>query len=203
MSPKDVILALDMSGSMTGSHLTIAKLVVSSLLNTLQQDDYFNVISFNTDVDYLIPCIHNLSEATTANKRAYKNAIDEKEGPTGEADFPKALRTAFQILDRGALNPLATSGCSKVIMVISDGVIYDDRIEEVLAQYNGDRGVIIFSFIVGLKPDPELKEVACSNGGSYYHIQTLGIICLYNANDKEMIVGRISLRNLILQFTPI
>lgn len=36
-SPKDVVIALDMSGSMTGSHFTIAKLLVQSLIDTLQQ----------------------------------------------------------------------------------------------------------------------------------------------------------------------
>ena len=107
---------------MTGIHLTIAKLVVSSLINTLQQDDYFNVISFNTEgVRYLIPCLRNLSEATTANKKSFKDIVDQLSKPTGEADFPKALETAFKTLERGALEPLATSNCSKVIMIVSDG----------------------------------------------------------------------------------
>ena len=123
MSPKDVVIAVDMSGSMTGTHLTIAKLVVSSLINTLQQDDYFNVISFNTEgVRYLIPCLRNLSEATTANKNFFKNVVDQLSHPTGEADFPQALEVAFQTLKRGALEPLMTSNCTKVIMVVSDGI---------------------------------------------------------------------------------
>ncbi|XP_066919359.1 voltage-dependent calcium channel subunit alpha-2/delta-3-like [Clytia hemisphaerica] len=174
MSPKDVVIATDMSGSMTGTHLTIAKLVVSSLINTLQQDDYFNVISFNSDVDYLIPCLQNLSEATTSNKQAFKDIVDQLDQPTGMADFPNALQTAFEILNRGATEPLATSNCTKVMMIVSDGVTYDDRTEEVLARYNGDKNVVIFSFIVGFTTDMELMDVACANGGDYYRIQTVG-----------------------------
>ena len=45
-SPKDVVIALDMSGSMTGSHFTIAKLLVQSLIDTLQQVDIYFIFNF-------------------------------------------------------------------------------------------------------------------------------------------------------------
>ncbi len=43
-SPKDVIILMDISGSMTGQRNEIAKATVLKILDTLSDEDYFNVI---------------------------------------------------------------------------------------------------------------------------------------------------------------
>jgi voltage-dependent calcium channel alpha-2/delta-3 len=43
-SPKDVVILLDSSGSMTGLRREIAKNVVSNILDTLTDDDYVSSI---------------------------------------------------------------------------------------------------------------------------------------------------------------
>ncbi|XP_073254253.1 voltage-dependent calcium channel subunit alpha-2/delta-1-like [Porites lutea] len=43
-SPKDVVLLLDLSGSMAGQKLSILKLAVTSLLETLQENDFVNIV---------------------------------------------------------------------------------------------------------------------------------------------------------------
>ena len=100
--------------------------------------------------------------------------VDQLSKPTGVANFPGALESAFQILERSAMEPLATSNCTKVIMIVSDGLMHDEKTQRVLSEYNADGNVLIFSFMVGFNDDPELKTVACSNGGHFYHIQTVG-----------------------------
>ena len=58
--------------------------------------------------------------------------------------------------------------------ISSLGILYDDMTDEIFAEYNEDGNVVIFSFMVGFNDDPELKSVACNNGGYFYRIQTVG-----------------------------
>ena len=43
-TPKNIIILLDTSGSMTGKRFTIAQSTVSTILETLSDEDYFNII---------------------------------------------------------------------------------------------------------------------------------------------------------------
>ena len=43
-SPKDVVILLDASGSMKGLRMEIAKATINKILDTLSDDDFFNVM---------------------------------------------------------------------------------------------------------------------------------------------------------------
>ena len=49
-SPKDVLILLDTSGSMTGLRLEIAKRLVESIMDTLSDNDFFNILTYSNSV---------------------------------------------------------------------------------------------------------------------------------------------------------
>jgi hypothetical protein len=53
-SPKDVLILLDTSGSMTGVRLGIAKKLIEAILDTLSDNDFFNVLKFSKRPDFLM-----------------------------------------------------------------------------------------------------------------------------------------------------
>ena len=69
-SSKDMVIALDMSGSMTGlNKIGISKIIMHSILQTFYQNDFFNIIYFNETISYAIPCAKSLIQATPLNKK--------------------------------------------------------------------------------------------------------------------------------------
>lgn len=58
-SPKDVIILVDRSGSMTGQRRDIAKHVVTNILDTLGNNDFVNVMTFADDVEEIVPCFED------------------------------------------------------------------------------------------------------------------------------------------------
>lgn len=44
-SPKDIIIMVDISGSMKGLKMTIAKHTINTILDTLGENDFVNVIA--------------------------------------------------------------------------------------------------------------------------------------------------------------
>lgn len=58
-SPKDVIILVDRSGSMTGQRRDIAKHVVTNILDTLGNNDFVNVLTFADTVEEIVPCFED------------------------------------------------------------------------------------------------------------------------------------------------
>lgn len=58
-SPKDVIILMDNSGSMTGQRKDIARHVVENILETLSPNDWVNVLLFNETVEEVVPCFRD------------------------------------------------------------------------------------------------------------------------------------------------
>ena len=56
-SPKDIVILLDISGSMTGLRKGIALNVVYSILDTLNEDDYVIALTVNYDPNWTLPLL--------------------------------------------------------------------------------------------------------------------------------------------------
>ncbi|VIO86504.1 Uncharacterized protein BM_BM2861 [Brugia malayi] len=96
---KNVIIMLDMSGSMLGQRFEIAKQTVEAILETLSDNDFFNILLFSKTVGFLDECSEKagLLQATVRNKkmlRARLNSISSE----GKAEYEKGLIKAFETL---------------------------------------------------------------------------------------------------------
>uniref|UniRef100_A0A452V2E2 Calcium voltage-gated channel auxiliary subunit alpha2delta 3 n=1 Tax=Ursus maritimus TaxID=29073 RepID=A0A452V2E2_URSMA len=166
-SPKDVVILVDVSGSMKGLRLTIAKQTVSSILDTLGDDDFFNIIAVSAAVlCFLCPLG---SSDLLAHFREHLDKLFAK----GIGMLDIALNEAFNILSdfnhtgQGSI-------CSQAIMLITDGAV--DTYDTIFAKYNWpERKVRIFTYLIGREAAfaDNLKWMACANKGFFTQISTL------------------------------
>ncbi|KAJ8791349.1 hypothetical protein J1605_004296 [Eschrichtius robustus] len=172
-SPKDIVILVDTSGSMKGLRMTIAKHTVSTILDTLGENDFVNIISYNDYIHYIEPCFKGiLVQADRDNREHFKQLVD-KLMVKGVGAVGRALSEAFQILQQfqeagqGSL-------CNQAIMLITDGAV--EEYEPVLEKYNWpDRKVRVFTYLIGKEVSfaDRLKWIACNNKGYYTQISTL------------------------------
>ncbi|KAM5333274.1 voltage-dependent calcium channel subunit alpha-2/delta-4 isoform 8-T9 [Glossophaga mutica] len=147
-SPKDIVIVLDTSGSMKGLRMTIAKHTISTILDTLGENDFVNIIAH------------------------FKQLVDDLM-VKGVGVVDQALREAFQILKQFQ-EARQGSLCNQAIMLISDGAVED--YEPVFEEYNWpDRKVRVFTYLIGREVTfaDRMKWIACNNKGYYTQISTL------------------------------
>ncbi|KAK0398080.1 hypothetical protein QR680_002419 [Steinernema hermaphroditum] len=96
---KNMIIMLDLSGSMLGQRFEIAKQTIEAIMDTLSDNDYFNIMPFSKSAEFLDECSarNTLIQATIRNKKYLRskltNVISE-----GKAEYEKGLSKAFQTL---------------------------------------------------------------------------------------------------------
>ncbi|XP_050666411.1 voltage-dependent calcium channel subunit alpha-2/delta-3 isoform X2 [Leptidea sinapis] len=194
-SPKDVVILVDRSGSMTGQRRDIAKHVVTNILDTLGNNDFVNVMTFANTVEEIVPCFEDsLVQATLGNIREFKLALDNFD--TMEiANFSAALTRAFDLLEIYRNNS-GGANCNQAIMLVTDGVPYNYK--ELFERYNWkyDTPVRVFTYLIGREVADvrEVKWMACANKGYYVHLSTL-------AEVRERVLEHVNVlaRPLVLQ----
>jgi uncharacterized protein YegL len=173
-SSKDVMILIERSGSMKEKRLQIASNVVRNILDTLTQNDFVNIIQFNDTAEYLLQCALGLVQATASNIFELKQALKNIE-PRGQTDLAEALNEAFASL---AKHKLTSANCNQVIMLITDGMEYNETIQSIFKEQNWNKGnnVRVFSFLIGqqipISDYEQVKLMACFNRGFYTQIDT-------------------------------
>lgn len=175
-SPKDMVILVDTSGSMTGQRKDIARHVVYNILDTLGTNDFVNIYKFAEHVEAAVPCFNeSLVQASLANIRELKMGLEEMKTDK-IANYSAALHKAFEILEFYRLSD-AGARCNQAIMLVSDGVPYDfrDIFELYNWQNNTFKPVRIFTYLIGkeVADVKKIKEMACLNQGFYVHLSTL------------------------------
>ncbi|XP_031169234.1 voltage-dependent calcium channel subunit alpha-2/delta-4 isoform X5 [Sander lucioperca] len=172
-SPKDVIIVVDVSGSMKGLRLTIAKHTINTILDTLGENDFVNIIAYSDYVRYVEPCFKGtLVQADLDNREHFKLLIEELH-VKGEGKVKKAMKESFKILNEAAAQGQG-SLCNQAIMLITDGAMED--FQDVFEEFNWpERRVRVFTYLIGREVTfaENVKWIACNNKGYYTHVSTL------------------------------
>ncbi|XP_027206254.2 voltage-dependent calcium channel subunit alpha-2/delta-3-like isoform X2 [Dermatophagoides pteronyssinus] len=168
-SPKDIVILLDTSGSMTGVRKSIGQSVVEYILDTLTDDDYVAALKFSKTVQPIHSCLDTLVQANRKNIREIKQSLTDIK--TNElVDFTVALSEAFTILQKFNRSGYG-SQCNQAIMLITDGA--PGTYEDVFRQFNWPNiPVRVFTYLIGQDATShnEVYWMACHNRGYYTHV---------------------------------
>ncbi|KAK3512490.1 hypothetical protein QTP70_014678 [Hemibagrus guttatus] len=180
-SPKDMVILVDVSGSVSGLTLKLIKASVTEMLDTLSDDDYVNVARFNEKAEAVVPCFKHLVQANVRNKKIFKEHVAQMQAK-GTTDYKSGFHFAFnQLLNK---TNVPRANCNKIIMLFTDGG--EDRAQDIFEQYNWpNKTVRVFTFSVGQHnyDVTPLQWIACANKGYYFEIRS---ICAIRINTQRI-----------------
>ncbi|CAL8086142.1 unnamed protein product [Calicophoron daubneyi] len=171
--PKEMIIMVDKSGSMKGRNDIISNATVAEILNTLTENDYFNILMFSDIPKYADPAIDGgLLRATKFNKDHFIQKFKDF-APNGTASYERGLIEAFLLFNKSEKFYPNFHHCSRNIMIITDGA--PASFGEIFDKYNPDKEVRVFAYLLGQhsSAEPYIEEMACNNRGYAVNIATL------------------------------
>jgi Ca-activated chloride channel family protein len=108
-APREYVFVIDRSGSMTGTKIDQAKSAFSSMIEDLNEDDIFNIISFATGVDILWSEPYSATTQNINLAQGYVNGLTAD----GSTNFYGAGLAALETFTEGEY--------AKVMLFLSDG----------------------------------------------------------------------------------
>ncbi|KAK4469052.1 hypothetical protein MN116_007515 [Schistosoma mekongi] len=118
--PKEMIILIDKSGSMKGRSDIISNATAAEILNTLTENDYFNVMMFSDNTMYADRLITDrLVQATKYNKDKMIKTF-RKFTPNGTASYENAITEVFRLFNKVDENFHTDHKCNRMIMIITD-----------------------------------------------------------------------------------
>ncbi|XP_059148608.1 voltage-dependent calcium channel subunit alpha-2/delta-2-like isoform X3 [Physella acuta] len=195
-SPKDMIILIDRSGSTHGQSLQLMQNAVKSILDTLGENDFVNIISFSETPDFVTKCFNQtrLVQANFRNKKLLAKGVSVIDA-SGQADFSEAMKFALTTLKEFANSSYSDdlntgAKCNKVIMLLTDGGT--DTAEAVFKALNWpEKEIRVFTYAVGPTPNPihAIRWMACANRGYFSQIPAMGAI-RSRVQDYEEVLSR-------------
>lgn len=180
--PKDIILVLDTSASMsTADRINIMKEAAKRVINTLGISDYFSVVEFNSYANQIGMRgeVGVLQRATDENKNNMLRAIDDL-SPNGGTDFQKGFKMAYDIFDASE-NAESASGCHQAILFLTDGMGGSDSLFDLLddqvVKYDekSKPPPVIFTYTFGNGVDSSVpQKIACDYKGIWSAVEDGG-----------------------------
>jgi tight adherence protein C len=174
--PISVVLAIDVSGSMSGDKLAQAKAAAITFLGSLGPTDRATLLAFNSKVLEVVPA--------TADHAALQQGINSLQAGGNTAAYD-ALYKSAQIVSTAKSGPTSSR---RVIILLTDGADtasgYSPRVAADVAR---QVGALVYT--IGLGPDANdstLKSLA-EPGGKYYKAPSgADLAGIYNAISVEL-----------------
>ncbi len=160
--PKDIVLAVDTSGSMRGEKMEQARAAVSYVLDHLGPEDRFDLITFGTDVSRLDAKLVPADAAGVARGQAFLDAAVAH----GRTNIAEALATSLagQPSDRPRIVIFLTDGAPTA------GEMRPEAIIEQIPTLNTSRARV---FVMGVGHDVHthlLDRIAADTGGTTTYV---------------------------------
>lgn len=152
-APRDLVVVLDTSHSMSGDKIRQAKEALRSALNSLKPDDKFGLIQFATVVTPFRDRLLRADDANLAEARAWVDKLEAQ----GATDIGSALEEALKLRPRDGEG----SGRSFQVVFFTDGLPTAGQTSQQILQAVKDRDlhhVRIFTFGVGDDVDAHLLD---------------------------------------------
>lgn len=157
--PREYIFVVDVSGSMNGFPLDVAKKLLTDLIGGLRPGDRFNVLLF-AGVSNLMA--ETSLKANAANIETAKKFIDKQEGGGGTELLPA--------LDRALKLPRHDAALSRSIVVVTDGYVDVEAEAFDLVRRNLNKANL-FAFGIGSSVNRHLMDgLAHVGGGTPFYV---------------------------------
>lgn len=167
--PKDLVLVLDRSGSMSGEKIDQAKQALHFILDHLNPEDRFSIVAFNDRLDVFS---RRLEPASSEVRREAHSFVDHLIADEG-TDIDSALQRGIEILQTSE----PRSGSMPLIVFLTDGLptvgLTDPtRIVERTGRANAQAEARLHVFGVGYDVNSHLlDQLSGENGGSVTYVQ--------------------------------
>lgn len=163
---KSVVLVMDVSGSMSGPRIVLAKAAINAVLDTLTYRDQVKLITFNHGVVYGDRYQEEFVYADKVNKARMRDVLDKEVFAGGGTAFYQPLDLALKSFTSD------TRSCSNVILFLTDGIadVTDTQYEAIKTQASS-KNVVIFTYALGSGADVAVaNRIACDNKGIQYSV---------------------------------
>ena len=183
--PKNVILVIDVSGSMNNNgRLGLAQDAAITAMKTLTNSDFVTVIVFSDYAQQLLvpnQLPNTLIPATTKNIYHLSNLLAGISA-SGGTNFQAAMESAFQVLDATGEN---SANCHSALLFLTDGHPTQGNIQSAngltnLVQQLNTNGndslkATVFTYTLGSGASTSIPlAIACGNRGVYAHVDDGG-----------------------------
>jgi len=156
--PRELVLVLDVSGSMEGESIEQARLAMQKALSQLGPDDYFNIIYFNTQAWKLFP----QSQIAESGNLNIARLNVQNQNANGGTDMRPALRMA--------LNEAGEPERLRQVVFITDGAVSNEA--ELFSDIQTNLGRSrLFTVGIGSAPNSYfMRKAARAGRGTFTYV---------------------------------